>query len=154
MRTLAALALTFLSLAACSHNTIAGTNIPDDPQTRAVLEVLNKYKEAMEERNAPAVLALAAASYYDTSRVNRPIDYATLQKELPIDLGKLAGVRLELTIKDVKIDGRKANVDYFQVLRYAVRLPDGNEKWEPPQSDDARMKFVEADGAWKIASGL
>lgn len=151
MRNLLALSLL---LAACSHNMIAGTNIPDDPQTRAVLEVLNKYKEGMEERSAPAVLALTAKDYYDTSRVNRPIDYAALQKELPVDLGKLTGVRLELTIKDVKVDGAKANVDYFQVLRYAVKLPDGSEKWEPAQSDDARMKFVNADGVWKIAAGL
>ena len=147
------LALSLLAVLACSHN-IAGTSIPDDPQTRALLDVLNKYKEAMEERNAPAVLALAAPGYYDTSRVTRPIDYPALQKELPADLGRLSGVRLELTIKDVKIDGKKANVDYFQVLRYAVRLPDGGEKWEPVQSDDARMKFVEMDGVWKIASGL
>jgi hypothetical protein len=151
MRNLVALTLL---LAACSHNTIAGTNIPDEPQTRAVLEVLNKYKEGMEERNASAVLALTAPDYYDTSRVNRPIDYAALQRELPVDLGKLTGVRLELTIKDVKVDGPKANVDYFQVLRYAVKLPDGSEKWEPVQSDDARMKFERADGVWKIAAGL
>ncbi len=151
MRNLLALSLL---VAACSHNTIAGTNIPDDPQTRAVLGVLNQYKDAMEERNAPAVLALTAPGYYDTSRVTRPIDYAALQKELPVDLGKLTGVRLELTIKDVKLDGPKANVDFFQVLRYAVKLPDGSEKWEPPQSDDARMKFVQQDGVWKIAAGL
>lgn len=151
MRTLALLALL---LAACSHNTIAGTSIPDKPETRAVLDVLNKYKEALEERNAQALLALAAPGYYDTSRANRPMDYAALQRELPADLARLAGVRLELTIKDVHVDGSKANVDYFQVLRYAVRLPDGSEKWEPAQSDDARMKLVQVDGGWKIASGL
>lgn len=153
MRNLAVV-LTLLLAAACSHNTIAGTNIPDEPETRALLDVLNKYKEGMEERNAQALLALTAPSYYDTSRINRPIDYAALQKELPADLGKLAGVRLEMTIKDVKVDGQKANVDFFQVLRYAVRLPDGSEKWQPAQSDDARMKFVQAGGVWKIASGL
>ena len=151
MRNLTAL---LLLLAACSHNTIAGTNIPDEPQTRAVLEVLNKYKEAMEEKNAPAVLALTASTYYDTSRVNRPIDYAALQKELPADLARLGGLRIEFTIKEVKVNGKQANIDYFQVLRYAVKLPDGNEKWEPAQSDDARMKLVEADGVWKISAGL
>ena len=151
MRNLIALSLL---VAACSHNNIAGTTIPDEPQTRAVLDVLNRYKEAIEEHNAKAVLALAAPGYYDTSRVTRPIDYAALQKELPADLERLGGVKLEMTIKDVKVDGSKANVDFFQVLRYAVKLPDGSEKWQPPQSDDSRMKLVRLDGVWKISSGL
>ena len=151
MRTFLAISLL---LAGCAHHTIAGTSIRDEPETRAVLDVLNKYKEAMEEKNAGALLALAAPDYYDTSRVNRPIDYAALQKELPADVARLGGVRIELTIKDVNVEGPKARVDYFQVLRYAVKLPEGGERWEPSQSDDARMKLVKQDGLWKIASGL
>jgi hypothetical protein len=152
MRTLIALVLL---TAACSHNLIPGTNIPDDPQNRAVLDVFGRYKEAMETRDANAVLSLAAPAYYDpgdTSRAKAPIDLAALQKRLPADLGKLTGLKLEISVKDMKVEGDKANIDYFQVLRYAVKTPSG-ETWRS-ESDDARMRFVRVAQGWKIASGL
>ena len=55
-------------------------------------------------------------------------------------------------IKDVQVKGDQANVDYFQVLRYAVNTPSG-ERWKS-ESDDARMKMVKIGQEWKIASGL
>ena len=151
MRTLLVLALL---ASACSHNTIPGTSIPDNPETRAVIDVFGRYKAAMEDRDASALLALTSPAYYDTTRLNRPMDFAALQKELPQDMAKLSGVKLELTVRDLKLEGDKAHIDYFQVLRYSVKLPDGGEKWEPAQSDDARMKFARVAGQWKIASGL
>ena len=39
--------LALAALLACSHNTIPGTNVRDDPQNRAVLQVLATYKQAM-----------------------------------------------------------------------------------------------------------
>jgi hypothetical protein len=152
MRTLIALVLL---VAACSHNTIPGTNIPDDPQTRAVLDVFSRYKDAMETRDPNAVLSLAAPTYYDTGDVSRsrgPMDLAALQKRLPADLSKLTGLKLEVSVKDLKVEGDKANIDYFQVLRYAVKTPTG-EAWHS-ESDDARMRFVRVGRGWKIASGL
>jgi len=41
-----------LLLAACSHDTIPGTQIPDEPKTRAVLDVFGQYKAALEARDA------------------------------------------------------------------------------------------------------
>lgn len=152
MRTLIAL---LVLVAACSHNLIPGTNIPDDPQARAVLDVFARYKEAMETRDANAVLALAAPAYYDVGDVSRskgPVDLAALQKRLPADLARLTGLKLEVTVKDLKIEGTKANIDYFQVMRYAVKTPSG-EAWHS-ESDDARMRFVLDAQGWKIASGL
>jgi hypothetical protein len=61
-------------------------------------------------------------------------------------------VRLDATIKDLQVKGAEARLDYFQVLRYAVATPNG-EKWKS-ESDDARMRFVQVNGEWKIASGL
>ena len=62
------------------------------------------------------------------------------------------GIKLEATVKDIQVKGDEARLDYFQVLRYAVKTPTG-ETWKS-ESDDARMKFVKVDGQWKIVSGL
>jgi hypothetical protein len=148
-------ALVCLVAAACSHNTLPGTNIPDNSQTRAILDVFQQYKNALEARDPGSLLALAAPTYADRGDVARgipPTDYSSLQQKLKTDFAKVTGLKLEATIKDLKIADERANLDYFEVLRYSVATPTG-EKWKS-ESDDARMRFVRVNGEWKIASGL
>jgi len=142
-------------LAACSHNTIPGTSIRDDPQNRAVLQVLASYKQAMEARDADALLSLAAPGYFDKGDPARPGDAHDIQglrRTLPRDFGGVRSLKLDIDIRNLKIDGDRAQVDFFGVMRYAVALPNG-EKWFT-ESDDQRMKFVKVDGDWKISSGM
>jgi hypothetical protein len=144
-----------LLLAACSHDTIPGTQIPDEPKTRAVLDVFGQYKAALEARDANALYGLAAPSYYDPGDQVKglgPTDYQSLPGKLQHDFDKVGGLKLEVTLKDVQVKGEEARVDYFQVLRYAVTTPSG-ERWKS-ESDDARMKLIKVGRDWKIASGL
>src|SRR5437660_1683147 len=64
MRSIAPLAC--LVAAACSsHATLPGTNIRDTPQNRAVLDVFGRYKQALEARDAGAIVALTTPDYSD-----------------------------------------------------------------------------------------
>jgi hypothetical protein len=144
-----------LLAAACAHAKLPGTNIEDTPETRAVLDVFGRYKQALEARDPAAILSLATADYSDPGDPARgidPADRAGLQQKLQTDFSKVTGLRLDATLKDLEVNGNQARLDYFQVLRYAVATPSG-EKWKS-ESDDARMRFVRVNGAWKIASGL
>lgn len=144
-----------LGLCACSHNTIPGTQIRDDPQNRAVLDVLGQYKAAMEARDSNALLALTAPGYFDKGDLRHPTEsrtYEGLKKDLPDELKNVKSVHLDLTLRDLQVEGDNARIDYYAVLRYALATPSG-EKWFS-QADDARMKLVKVDGAWKISSGL
>ena len=155
MRTAIVAAVSATALA-CSHQTIPGTNIPDEPQTRAVLHVFVRYKRALEARDANVLLQLAAPDYSDagdTSRGEGPTDYETLKTKLPLAFEKLSGLKLEATVRDVEVKDQEARIDYYQVLRFALRTPNGSERWKSV-SDDSRMKFVKVQGEWKIASGL
>jgi hypothetical protein len=147
--------LACLLAAACSHATLPGTNIRDSAENRAVLDVFGHYKQALEARDASAILSLTSPDYKDAGDPARgvpPSDRASLQEKLKTDLAKVTGVRLEATIKDLQVKNDQARLDYFQVLRYAVTA-DAGEKWKS-ESDDARMRFVRVNGEWKIASGL
>ncbi|HEX9605383.1 MAG TPA: hypothetical protein VF973_16640 [Myxococcales bacterium] len=147
--------LALAALAACTHNMIPGTTVPDEPQNRAVLQVLANYKQAMEARDPNALLSLAAPGYFDKGDPNRPgdpHDLEGLRKSLPRDFGGVRSLKLDIDVRNLKIDGNSALVDYFGVMRYAVALPTG-EKWFT-ESDDQRMKFVKVDGDWKISSGM
>jgi hypothetical protein len=147
--------LACLLAAACSHNTIQGTNIPDNQETRVVLEVFGRYKHALEARDPTAIQALVAPTYSDPGDPARgvpPVDAAGLQQKLRSDFAKVTGIKLEATVKDLQVKNDEARLDYFQVLRYSVATPNA-EKWKS-ESDDARMRFLKVNGEWKIASGL
>jgi ketosteroid isomerase-like protein len=153
---IAAATFAVFACAACSHNTIPGTNIPDQPENRAVLDVVAAYKAAMEARDPDAVLNLAAPNYFDKGDPNKqstgPLDYGTLRREIPEDFKDVKSVHLDITVRDVQVEGDKARVDYYAVLRYAISVPTG-EKWFS-EADDARMRLVKINGRWKITSGL
>jgi hypothetical protein len=147
--------LALAALAACTHNTIPGTTIPDEPRNRAVLQVLANYKQAMEARDPNALLSLAAPGYFDKgdpSRPGDPHDLEGLRRSIPRDFTGVRALKLDIDVRNLKIDGDRAHVDYFGVMRYAVAVPNG-EKWFT-ESDDQRMKFVKIDGDWKISSGM
>jgi len=137
--------LALAALAACSHNTIPGTNVRDDPH----------YKEAMEARDANALISLAAPGYFDKGDPARPgdaHDLEGLRKSVPRDFKGVRALKLDIDIRNLKIEGDRAQVDFFGVMRYAVAVPNG-EKWFT-ESDDQRMKFVKVYGDWKISSGM
>jgi len=149
------LAVTLLFLAACSHNLIPGTDIPDQPETRAVLDVFAKYKLAIEARDADGIFALTAPSYFDAgdaSHARAPMDYEAMKKKVAQDLTAVKSVRLDLTVRDLQVRGSKANIDYFATVSYAVAVPTG-ERWKR-ESDDARLQFLKIGGQWKIVAGL
>lgn len=147
--------LTAAVVAGCSHATIRDTNIADTPDNRDVLEVLSRYKSAVEQRDVDGVLALVATTYFDAgdaARAKGARDYAQLKTQLPREFEKMRSLQLDVTVKDVTVDGDNAHVDYFYVLRYDLILPNG-DKWYS-SNDDARIRLVRLDGGWKIAAGL
>ena len=72
-----------LGLAACSHNTIANTPIEDNRQNRDVLEILSRYKLAVEAKDVDAILGMVSPEYLDVAipgRAKEAKDYAALQE--------------------------------------------------------------------------
>src|SRR5512133_85999 len=73
-RSFASLLLTAALVGGCSPKRIAGTDIKDSPETRAVVDTIEQYRVAAESRNADAVMALVSRAYYDNSGTNDPSD--------------------------------------------------------------------------------
>ncbi len=141
-------------LAACARN-IPDTDIRDTADTRAVLDVIEKYRNATERRDAAAVLALVSTSYFDDAGTPDPgddLDYVQLQKALIHDYQRLPAVRMELGVKQIEVDGDKAFAIFFYDSHFRVTTPRGEV---PKQtSDQSRMTFRKEGGTWKITSGL
>jgi hypothetical protein len=147
----AALAL----LAACAPPRLPGTDILDTRENRAVYDVVRAYQQALVRRDAPAVLALVAPDYFDNAGTPDPsddMDRARLEKSLPADLAKLEGIRLEVTIRSIEVQGDTATAEVFYEEYYRVETPAGPVPRRDSDLHQLHLKKVE--GAWKITSGL
>jgi hypothetical protein len=149
--------LALLALAGCGARRIPDTQIQDTKDTRAVLEVIEKYRQAAERRDAPAVLALVSTSYFDDAGTTDPaddIDYGQLVKVLPADYAKLSAMRLDIAVKKIDVNKGKgrATAEIFYDSHFRVTTPSG----EVPksESDVHRMTLRREGDSWRFVAGL
>jgi hypothetical protein len=158
-RVLAILALSLT--AACGPTLLRGPHIAKDaeiwdtPENRDLLEVVERYRQAMERRDIAGLLSLASPNYYEqagTSGTEDDYGFDGLSKILQQRLGKLKTLRLKLVIYRISIDGDRAEVDYTYHGRFQVqgakRALWSQKSWE------ARMRMERVGGRWLILSGM
>ncbi len=149
------LLLLALAASACAPSLLPGTQVKDTRENRAVFQVVQTYREAMERRDAAAVLALAAPDYFDISGTPDPgddVDRATLEQRLPQDLARVDAVKLDLSVRRLEVKGDLADVEVFYDGWYRVKTPSGAVPRR--DSDVHRMRLRKADGRWLFTSGL
>jgi hypothetical protein len=157
MTTRAALLLALASLAAlaCAPRRIPGTEVPDTPDDRAVYDAVRAYQQALEKRDAPAILALVAPDYFDnggTAQATDDMDRERLEKNLPADLAKLEGIRVDVTVRNITVQKDTAIAEVFYEGYYRVQTASGAVPRR--DSDVHQLHLRKIDGAWKITSGL
>src|SRR5512138_608345 len=122
----ALLALAALLAAACAPRLIPGTDVRDTSANRAVYDVLLKYREALEKRDAEGVMALVAPAYYDTAGTPDPaddLDRGRLEASLRQDLAKTESVKVDFTIRRIDVNGDDAQAEIFFDTFYRVKTP-------------------------------
>jgi ketosteroid isomerase-like protein len=152
-RSLAVLAA--LSLAACTPALIPGTGAQDSRENRAVYGVIRAYAEALQRKDAAAVLALVAPDYLDSAGTPTPeddLDRAGLERALAADLPRIDSLKLEIGVKQIEVNGDRAQAnlffdDYFRVLTPGGAVP-------KRASDLHQMQFRKIGQDWKITSGI
>jgi hypothetical protein len=143
------LTLALFSLAACGPKLIPNTPFEDTADNREILEILRKYKIAVETRDAKAVVALASPSYLDA---RESISYETLEKELQKDFDRLKDIRLDLRVNRIKVENGKAQVDYYYTTTFQFASAT-DQTWKRSE-DDKRMILAQENGVWRVTAGL
>jgi ketosteroid isomerase-like protein len=154
LRLLSSLILTLL--VGCGARRIPGTEIEDNDDTRAILKVMELYRAAIEARDAPGVLRLISESFKDEGGTSQPEDrmnYADLQKKLPVQLAKLEDVKLDLNIRKIEIHRETSMASAVYTYNLSFRLPRLSNK-PKSESEIKQMWFRRDNGVWKIASGI
>lgn len=146
--------LALLALYGCAARRIPGTQIEDTEEARAIVDLMEQYRRAVEARDAPKVIALVADSFKDTAGTPSPeddLDYAKLREELPRNLAKLDEVRLDLNVRKIEVTKEAARAVYTYTASWKMPSLTGR-----PQSDSdiKEMWFKRIDGEWKITSGI
>ena len=81
----------------CAPRKIPGTDLDDTDDTRAVLDVLQKYRSAVEKKDTDTIVKLADETFRDDGGSANPdddLDYASLGPKLTARLAKIANVKL------------------------------------------------------------
>ena len=142
-------------LAGCTPRLLPGTSLRDTRETRPVYEVIRAYGDAMQKRDAAAVLALVAPDYLDaagTPGTEDDLDRAALERTLATDFAKIDALKLDLGVKKIEVRGAEAFAEifydgYFRVMTAGGAVP-------KRESDLHRMQFRKIGPDWKITSGL
>ncbi len=152
---LAALAAGAALALACAPRYLPGTEIKDSPDTRAIAGVIETYRQAVEKRDAEAILALAAPDYFDNSGTTDPaddVDRVGLAKRLE-ELQKVTDVRLLVAARGIEVVNdheAHAEVAFDQFYRVAT----ANGPVARHDTDIHRFTFRKVDGRWMFTSGL
>lgn len=142
------------ALSACAPRLIPGTDISDNEDTRAILNVMEAYRSALEARDANRILSLVSEGFRDNGGTSDPsddLDYATLRRTLPQRLSKLEDVKVDLSVRKITIDHDTAMVIYYFNSHY--RLPKYTSK-AISEGDLQQMWLKKTDGQWKIVTGI
>lgn len=150
-------ALIAIALCACTAKKIPGTDIDDTGETRLILDVMTKYRTALEARNSEAIIKLFDPAFRDDGGSSTPdddLDFASAPAKLPARLQKLDDVRLDITVRKVEFDEREENVKVTYTYSMSFRTPQFSSKTQT--ETDIKQMYLRRAGKqeWKITSGI
>ena len=151
---LATLTLAAAMLVGCANKRLPGTDIPDTKDTRAIVQVVDKYRAALEDRDSEALIALLADSFHDNAGTGTPeddLDYASVREIIPKRLRTLDKVRADFSIRTIDVEGQEATVVYKYDTQYEMPAYKSRPKRD---SDLQRMRLRRMGNDWKIVSGI
>jgi len=154
---LVAVAALGLALLACGPAYIEGSTVPDTAENRDLLDAVEQYRLAIEQRDAGALVEKVARGYFENaSTTSDPKDdygyEQFLRKVLPVLQDNVKKVIYKITVEKVSIKGSQASafIEYELTFQY---VEGGVEGWASGK-DKNRLDFVLEDGRWKIIAGL
>ena len=150
--------LTFLTLATtgCGPKYVRNTEIEYSDDKQELADVIERYRIAVEQRDADALRAMASADYYENGSTTRDpsddYDYEGLQSVLSDLKGTVKAVKYHTTITAIEILDNQATVDYDYELQFRFLVGE-RDSWKT-RKDKNRMTLQREKGQWRIISGM
>jgi len=157
-RTILALSAVFLlTSTGCGPKLIPGLEIElaDTPDHRQLIKVMEDFRAAYEKKDVDGLVALASKRFFEKSGSTDTEDdyaYEGLNKHFSEHFKKIDKIALDYTLKDIRVEGENATIDFHFKTRYLMKLPSG-DKWQVT-NDLHRMTLAKEDNQWKVLSGM
>jgi hypothetical protein len=148
-------ALVAAATACASINVIPGTKVPESKINRELIEVCERYRHALEDRDAATLLAMAHPRYYEDSGTPKGDDdygYEGLKTVLASRLTALRSVRYNIEYRAVEVRGNRARIDIRYDASFQIATEMG-DRWERKQNDK-RIELQNENGRWLFLAGM
>jgi hypothetical protein len=155
--TVGILVFTLFAAAACARDVIPNTDVDDTSDNRRVLEFVEGYRQAVEERNVGAMLSLASAEYFDdfgTPSATDDVDFEGLRGKLGRWQDRVMDVRYEIRYRRVSWTEKRVYVDYTYTASFQIKTATG-DRWARRLADNRlTLEPAEDGGDFRILSGM
>ena len=140
---------------------IPGTKVPDTRLNRDLVQICEKYRHALEDRDAETLFAMASPNYFEDSGTPKAEDdygYEGLKQVINARLAALKSVRFNIEYRGVELQGNpgdkgsRAAVDIRYDASFQISTELG-DRWERKQNE--KRLELESDGRqWKFVAGM
>ncbi len=146
-----------IAAASCGPHYVDGTKIEDNPTNRSILNLVEAYRLAVEQKDVNILAKIVSNQYFENAGTTgySGDDYGLktiLIKVLPMLQENIKEVFYKIEVKRIDLMGETANV----VLEYELKFHyiEGDLDGWSTKKDRHRLDLVWEDEAWKIAGGL
>lgn len=144
--------------ASCAARKIPGTDIDDTSDTRAVIDLVDKYRLAVEEKNSQAIVGMVDETFRDDGGTSSPdddLDYRRLKDSLTQRFSRMDDVKLDMSVRKVEFDEAADNARVTYTYTVSFKLP-GLTSRTQSETDIKQMLLKRGDkqSAWRIVSGI
>jgi hypothetical protein len=132
------------------------TRIRSNDDVDAIIAVVEAYADALESMSVDAVLPMISSEYYEnsgtTDTTTDDYGFEGVFAMLETLSSHVREMRVELEIKDIVVDGDRAEVlcDFGLTMLYEVG---DAQRWQT-ERDVNRLQFQREETGWLIVSGL
>jgi hypothetical protein len=152
---LAALCAAAAAAGCAAPRVIAGTQVTDTRLNRELLEVCERYRHALEDRDAETLYSLASPQYFEDSGTPKADDdygYEGLKQVLNTRLAALKAVRYNIDYREIAVNGNRAHVDIRYDASYQIATELG-DRWERKQNEK-RLELEFNGKVWRFTAGM
>jgi len=135
---------------------IPNTDVEDTAENRRVVEFMESYRHAVEERDVRALLEMASPAYLDDNGTpigDDDLDFDLLREKLSGWRDRVLDVRYEIKYRRVTYDQSRVYVEFRYHANFRVATATGEERWAR-RIGDHRLVLRQEDDRFLILSGM
>ncbi len=135
---------------------VAGTKIPESDENRQLIKIVERYRQAVERKDAGALLLMASKSYFEDGGTQSGKDdygYEGLRDVLAGRFQAANSIRYSVRYVRIRRRGPRAFVEIFVDASFSLVDSTGGERREEVR-DQNLLVLIQENEKWKFVSGM